>query len=195
MATKNILIDQLLEYKLSPPVWWLLLIAIPPFGLSWYQFVQTVKHEADLNITKVTLHLIIKPTLKLFTGTTAYRSMEVKFNDASVLTYYFTKSDYTYEFDIDVTSLYRKLSGTTPQILEIGVQPATPFSTEYYTITAYLELEYTGTEPSAYTSTSTQTPLPQELINLIIGFAFMSIMMTMMVGMMTTLTSIPFGGE
>jgi len=196
LPTKTILIDGLLQHRISPPTCWLCLIpGVTPSWEKWI-FSQTIKHPEDLTINKVTLKLIIRHYARAWWGAYALKAYKVYFNDKEVAKAPPEKDADGSEdkFEVDVTSVYRLLAGTTPQILTYSCPQNWPGVEEWHEITAYLEFDYSGSEPTPYGASSATEPLPQELLNAIVGFAFMSIMMTMMVGMMTALTS-AIGGE
>ena len=189
MATKTILINGLLEKKLDSPVDW-------SFGLfpfyGWYEFVQTIEHKEDTAITKVTLTLELKAYY--WNGVSEYGNVffKIKFNDLDVP----VSPDYLWtgtskKYVIDITDKYRKLAGAVPQVLSIGISSVPPGHHSHLITTAYLDIEYSGSEPVSVGSGSGKELTMEETMGIMVSFMmqFMFIMMffSMMTAVMTSM--------
>lgn len=145
MPTATILINELLEKQLSPPVDWITLIPGCYPAPESYIFTQTVKHQ-NITITNVTLKVRVK--MRYYNYVTgeqdAYREIKFKLNEIEVLSIKQWWDKNYHEFEKNVTSAYRTLEGTVPQILEIIVSKSFVFSQDVWWITAYLEVTYTS---------------------------------------------------
>jgi len=186
MPTKTILIDELLEKRIDSPVDW-------SFGLfpfyGWYDFVQTVKHEPDTEITKVTLTLKLKAYY--WNGTAEFGNVyfKIKFNEEEILDdKLWTGESKTYT--LDVTKQYRQLSESVPQVLTIGIASVPAGQHSHLIATAYLDIEYSGTAPEPVGSGFGKEPSLDEILGIMVSFMFMSLMMSMTVGMMTAMLEI-----
>jgi len=181
MPTKTILIDELLQKQIDSPIDW-------SFGLfpfyGWYDFVETIKHQADTSITKVTLTLEVKAYY--WNGLSEYGNVffKIKFNDEEILDDYLWTGN-SKKYTIDITNQYRKLSGSVPQVLSVGIASVPAGQHSHLITTAYLEVEYTGTAPESVGSGFSKETTISEVMGLMVNFMLMTFMMSMMVGMVT----------
>ena len=186
MPTKTILIDELLEKQIDSPVDWSM--GLFPF-YGWYDSVETIQHESDTIITKVTLNLRVKAYY--FNGVSEYGNVfyKVKFNDTEIIDDYLWTGN-TREYTIDVTEQYRKLSGSVPQVLTIGIASVPAGQHSHLITTAYLEIEYSGTAPEPAGSGFDKETSLNEILGIMVSFMFTTFMMSMMVGMMTAMLEV-----
>lgn len=189
MPTKVVLIADLLEKRLDAPTDWSFGI-FPFFG--WYHFSQTVHHSPETTITNVVLKITIYAYLNTGLGEYGNVGVGLKFNDTllegerhliGLNKGWVIPSKSTRTLSINVTDKYRALTGTVPQMLSIAINSKLPFYTEYITVTAYLEIEYTGTEPQRLTGGSA-IEIPQELLSLITEMMFTMFMFTLVINIL-----------
>lgn len=157
MPTETVLINELLQKPISTPINWATLIGLP-VGESSYVFVQTVKH---INATIISVKLVLELRLshKVFGSETwCITGIIVRFNEETVLSIgQKWEPNRVYTFEIDVSGLYRKLSGTVPQVLELVLPNSSWVAQDTWYVTAYLEITYTSGEVQRETSGSAFT--------------------------------------
>jgi hypothetical protein len=195
VPTKTVLIADLLGKQIDSPVDW-------SFGLfpfyGWYHFTQTVKLGSDTVITKATLKMEVKTRYTVLGTEYGNVGFAFRFNDSPIggeldtsFPHYLWWTGTKKMLTIGVTDKYRALEGETPQVLSVGLASVPPGHHSDITLTAYLELEYSGTEPTPTGSGASQEPTGTEslgdmmsfMINMMMLMMFMSMMMSMMSSM------------
>jgi hypothetical protein len=194
-----VLIADLLEKKIDAPTDWT--FGIFPFW-GWYHFAQTIKLGTDTLVTKATLKMEVKTYM---THPFGFECCSVgfafRFNDSSIggdpgysypFPHYFWGSGTKKTLTIDVTDKYRALTGETPQVLSVGMSSVLPGYHADIKLTAYLDLEYSGTEPTPTGSGASPEPTGteslSEMMSFMMNMMMLMMLMSMMVSMMSSMT-------
>jgi hypothetical protein len=185
----------LLEKKIEGPVDWS--FGMSPF-LGWNHFSQAIRLGTDTTITKATLKMEVKTHYDVFGSEYGNVCFAFAFNDSPLpgetKLYpdipgfsWWTGTKKTLTFD--VTDKYRALAGETPQILSVGVGSFPPGQYSYIILTAYLDIEYTGTEPTGTGAGGSAEPTGTESLGEMMSFMMNMMMLMMLMSMMVSVMS------
>lgn len=201
MPTKTILIADLLEKRIDAPVDW-------SFGFAsfwgWYHFVQTIRFEKDTVINKATLTMEVKSYCALFGWEFpdfnnpvrfAFNGFELKgpeqFREGSGWRLYTGQRT---TIRLDVTDKLRVLSGDSPQLLSVGIAPTLPGYTANITLTAYLDIDYAGSEPTPVGAGGGKEATATEAIGQMVTFMMNMMLIMMLMSMIISITGM-LGGS